>query len=107
MTSAPKQTEQELAPFEIILAAGDARSRAFDALAHAKQGDFEGADQLMDESRAAALKAHEMQTSLLARAAGGEPVEVDVMLVHAQDHLMCGMLASELITELIELYRTR
>ena len=33
--------------------------------------------------------------------------DADVLLVHAQDHLMCAMLAQELVAELIELHRNK
>ena len=45
----------------------------------------------------------EMVSFQLAEAAG-EHLSVDVLLVHAQDHLMCSMLAQELVQELICLY---
>lgn len=98
-------------PFQLIANAGAARSMAFEALAAAKKGDFERADELMAQSREAALAAHQTQTDLLSAEAqaqedGGSHLPVDVMLVHSQDHLMCAMLAQELIAEIIELYRT-
>ena len=34
-------------------------------------------------------------------------MEVDVLLVHAQDHLMTSMLAQELIADFINLYETK
>ena len=37
--------------------------------------------------------------------ANGEHTPVDVMLVHAQDHLMTSMLAQELIEEIVYLYK--
>lgn len=37
----------------------------------------------------------------------GEHTEVNVLLVHAQDHLMTSMLALELIKEMIQLYEER
>ena len=36
---------------------------------------------------------------------GEGKIPVTLVLVHAQDHLMTSMLAKELVTELIELYR--
>ena len=51
------------------------------------------------------LEAHHIQTSLLAKEANGDHTEVNVMLVHAQDHLMTAILAKELIAEMIEMYQ--
>ena len=56
-------------------------------------------------ARSLALEAHHQQTQLLVKEANGEHTEVNVMLVHAQDHLMTSMLAQELIAEMIELHR--
>ena len=47
------------------------------------------------------------QTKLLSKEAAGEHTPVDVMLVHAQDHLMTAMLAQELIGELVNLYKVK
>ena len=91
--------------FALIASAAQARGVAFEALRAAKSGDFDGCDRLLVEAEAAAHEAHAMQTALIVREANGEHLPVDVMLVHAQDHLMTSLLARELIAELIELHR--
>ncbi len=98
---------QELVSFGIIAHAGDARSYAYGALAAAKAGNFEEAAELLKQSDAAAVEAHHMQTDLLINEANGNKTPVDVLLVHAQDHLMTSMLAVELIKELIDLYKNK
>lgn len=95
----------ELVSFALIAKAGEARSKAFAALEAAKKGDFDAADALMKESSASALEAHHAQTDLLVKEANGDHTPVDVLLVHAQDHLMTSMLARELISEIIEMRR--
>lgn len=97
----------EMVSFGIIAHAGDARSYAFGALAAAKAGNFEEAEALLKQSDAAAVEAHHMQTDLLIKEANGEKTPVDVLLVHAQDHLMTSMLAVELIKELITIYKEK
>lgn len=89
----------------LIVHSGDARSLAFGALAAAKEGDFEKADQLLAESQAKSLEAHHVQTELLAAEARGEDLKVGILLVHSQDHLMTSMLAQELIKEMVEMYK--
>lgn len=96
----------EMISFGIVAMAGDARARSFEALAAAKRDEFDEADDLLRSAENAMLKAHHQQTELLAREAGGEHAPVDVLLVHAQDHLMTAMLAQELIRELVDLYRS-
>ena len=93
--------------FGLIAAAGQARSFAFEALKAAREHDFDRADELLEQSKQASLEAHHQQTQLLVKEANGEHTPVDVMLVHAQDHLMTSMLAQELIEELIYLHKEK
>lgn len=93
--------------FGLIANAGQARSLAFQALASAKSGDFDAADELLAQSKEASLAAHHQQTELLTQEARGNHMQLDVLLVHAQDHLMTAMLAQELIEELITLYKIK
>lgn len=93
--------------FGLVAAAGQARSLAFEALKSARAHDFEEARALLDRSRQAGITAHDQQTTLLAREASGEHMPVDVLLVHAQDHLMTSMLAQELIEELVYLHQEK
>ena len=97
----------ELISFGIIVAAGHARTLAFEALKAARKHDFEAAHRLLEESGKAALEAHRQQTALLSKEANGDHTPVDVMLVHAQDHLMTAMLAQELIEEILYLHETK
>lgn len=99
------ETSPEMIAFGLIAQAGDARSKAYEALAAAKKGDFEQAEELIAQAEASVLEAHRIQTSLLAKEANGDHTEVNVMLVHAQDHLMTAILAKELIAEMIEMYQ--
>lgn len=99
------EVSPELVSFALIAKAGEARSKAFAALEAAKKGDFDAADALVKESSASALEAHHAQTDLLVKEANGDHTPVDVLLVHAQDHLMTSMLARELISEIIEMRR--
>lgn len=104
---ATEEGERELISFGLIASAGQARSLSFEALYAAKAGNFEKADDLLKRAKQAALEAHHQQTALLVKEANGEHTPVDVMLVHAQDHLMTSMLAQELIQELICLYKCK
>ncbi len=100
-------TGSEAISFGLIAAAGQARSLAFEALKAAREHDFARADELLEQSRATGLEAHEQQTKLLVKEANGDHTPVDVMLVHAQDHLMTAMLAQELIEELVYLHKEK
>lgn len=98
-------TKTDLISMQIIASSGDARSSAFGALEEAKNGNFEEADELLKQCNVAATEAHKAQTQLLFDEANGTKHDINVLLIHAQDHLMSSMLATELIKELIELYK--
>lgn len=93
--------------FAIIGDSGDARSFAFEALQEAKKGDFEKAKILLQKADESSQKAHKTQTDLLFNEVRGDRLDVNVLLVHAQDHLMTSCLAVELIKEIIELYQKK
>jgi PTS system cellobiose-specific IIA component len=95
----------ELVAMELVGNAGEARSLAFEALAEAKKRNFEKAEELLEKSKEASLKAHHTQTELICNEADGNKVEIGLLMVHAQDHLMTSILARELISEMIELYK--
>ena len=113
-TNTPQNEEQssEMISFGIIFFSLfekllQARSYAFQALDAAKQGKFDEADELMKKSEDSSTLAHKSQTDLLFKEMNGQHTDVDVLLVHSQDHLMTSMLAQELIKELIELYKNK
>lgn len=88
----------------LIINSGQARSTAYAALKQAKQGDFNAAKTMMEQSRMALNEAHLVQTKLIEGDQGEGKMKVSLVLVHAQDHLMTSMLARELVAELIELH---
>ena len=96
--------ELEEVEMGLIINSGQARSLAYGALKLAKQGDFESAKTMMEQSRMALNEAHLVQTKLIEGDQGEGKMKVSLVLVHAQDHLMTSMLARELVTELIELH---
>jgi cellobiose PTS system EIIA component len=87
----------------IIANAGAARSAAFEALTSAKNHDFIKAKLLLTESKDFSQKAHERHSELLTYYASGEIQQSDLLISHAQDHLMCSELALELVSEIIGL----
>jgi len=89
----------------IIINGGNAKGLAFEAIQKAKAGDFDGAEKLIQESQEALQEAHATQTDLLTRTAQGESIEVNLYMVHAQDHLMNAITFRDIAKELIEQYR--
>lgn len=91
----------------LIAYSGEARTKAFEALKCARSNNFSEANELMNQAKQSSLKAHEAQTELLVSEANGNPVTLNVLLIHAQDHLMTSMLALELIEEMIVLHEVK
>lgn len=78
-----------------------------ETLALARDGKYDEAKAKLKAADKAQLTAHNLQTELLQKEASGDHTPVDVFLVHAQDHLMCAMLAVELIKEMVYLYECK
>ena len=98
----------EVMSMTIIANSGECRARVFDALRLVRDSkDYEGAKKLLAEAEKYSIEAHKVQMDLLVKQANNEDVKVDVLLVHAQDHLMTTMVAQELITEMVEYYKPK
>ncbi|QDP41827.1 PTS lactose/cellobiose transporter subunit IIA [Radiobacillus deserti] len=93
--------------FQIILYAGNGKSSAMEAIQEAKEGNFERADELIQEASEELGKSHEFQTKLLQKEASGEANQINVILIHSQDHLMTAMTVRDLAVEIIEIYRNK
>lgn len=89
----------------LIMHGGNAKSNAVEAIQAAKEGDFDKADEKMKAADEALGKAHESQTGLLTREASGDSVELSLLLVHGQDHLMNAITFKDMATEMIDLYK--
>lgn len=91
--------------FQIILNGGNARVLAMEAINLAKSGDFELAEQKIEEANKSMREAHRYQTNLIQKEADGEKIETKVLLIHAQDHLMNAMTVIDLAKEFTEVYK--
>ncbi|MEI0568022.1 PTS lactose/cellobiose transporter subunit IIA, partial [Brachyspira pulli] len=76
---------------------------AYEVLRLAKEKKFEEAAEKIKEADEIMLKSHEFQTNLITREADGEKIEITMLFVHAQDHLMTAMSEKNLIKEMISL----
>ncbi|MFC6292446.1 PTS lactose transporter subunit IIA [Macrococcus epidermidis] len=97
--------ETTMLGFEIVAYAGDARSKLLEALNAAKNGEFDKAEQLVEEADKCIVDAHNVQTSLLAKEASGEDIAYSVTMMHGQDHLMTTLLLKDMMKHMIELYK--
>lgn len=95
----------QTAAFMMISKAGDASANYLKAFNECKKGNFEVAEELCEDARVELDEAHKIQTQIIQSEARGESFDVDVLMVHAQDHLMNAMLIRELSTHILELYK--
>lgn len=97
--------ELEMVIMNLIVDAGSARSYAMEAVNHAKEGNIEEAEASLNEADAELAKAHLTQTDMIQNEAKGGHTEINLFMVHAQDHIMTAMLARDLAREFVDLYR--
>lgn len=100
------QSMTEIA-FQIILFAGNGKSSAMEAIQEAKEGDFKAADAKITEANEELSRAHRFQTDLLQQEARGDSKDINLILIHSQDHLMTSMTVRDLAIEIIEIYRNK
>ncbi|WP_156300393.1 PTS lactose/cellobiose transporter subunit IIA [Streptobacillus canis] len=74
--------------FEIISNAGMAKGLIYEAMTESLNGNFDKVESLLKEADEFLLNAHKVQTDIIRQEADGEHLEVRVLFVHAQDHLM-------------------
>lgn len=81
--------------FNIIVRAGESRSLSSEAMDMAEKFEFEKAEELLKKANDEFLTCHEIQTNMLVKESNGEKNEVNIILVHAQDHLTMATMAME------------
>lgn len=89
----------------LISNGGNARSLAMKAIRAAKSGDFKEASKDMEECNQFLVSAHKSQTELLTCEANGETVELSILLIHAQDHIMNAIVVRDLAEEIMDIYK--
>ena len=91
--------------FNIIVHAGESRSLSSEAMDAAENYDFDKAEDLLKQANDQFLKCHEVQTDMLTKEANGEKNEINIILIHAQDHLTMATMAMDNAKRLIGLYK--
>lgn len=90
---------------QIIANSGDARSDYMEAINLASQGQFSEATQYFEEAKAKIVDAHKIQTELIQGEFRGEQAELNLLLIHAQDHLMSTLVIRDLSRYILDLYQ--
>ncbi|TZE80966.1 PTS lactose/cellobiose transporter subunit IIA [Calorimonas adulescens] len=89
----------------LIAYSGEARSLAMEAIGYAKNGEYERAEESLNEADEKLAMVHDMQTKLLQREASGESFSMSILLVHAQDHLMNAITIHTLAKEFLDVFK--
>lgn len=89
----------------LIIFGGNAKSDAMEAISAAKTGDFLVADQKINNAQQSLVEAHHSQTELLTQEAQGNNMQVSLLAVHSQDHLMTSIAFTDLAKEIIDVYK--
>lgn len=88
----------------LLVTAGDAKKQAQEALSAARNSDFTNAKAKLAQAGETLNVAHNTQTQLLTREAQGKPVQLTLLTIHAQDHLMTAITYIDLVKEIVNLY---
>lgn len=96
--------------FEMISSAGTARSKYIEAVHKAREDRFEEAEKLMKEGSVCFVEAHRIHADMLAEDSAniensGTESAVSLILVHAEDQMMCAETFRLMSEELIAVYR--
>jgi PTS system cellobiose-specific IIA component len=89
----------------LIMHGGDAKSNAMEAIHAAKTGNFTISENKLKDANNALIKAHKSQTSLLTQEASGDSVELSLLMIHGQDHLMNAITFKDIAEEIVDLYK--
>ena len=89
---------------QLIANSGMAKSFSMEAIQEARAGNPDRARELLEDAKESFILAHAIQTNLITQEMSGEKVELSLLMVHAQDHLMTSMTTRDLAVEIINLY---
>ena len=95
----------ELLNFQIISNVGDAKSSLFEALKAAREERFEDAEKHVQDAEDSLGKAHEIHVELLQQETQGEPINVSLLLMHAEDQMMTTEMLRDITDEMILMHK--
>lgn len=101
-----EETENELltVAMQIIIHAGNGRTKAQEAITAAKKMEFAAAKEHLKEAKENILLAHKAQTEVIQNEARGHNYESCLLFTHAQDHLMTITSEVNMTRDLIDLF---
>lgn len=93
--------------FQIIGAAGSAKSNYMEAMAAAREGNFDEIDRLLKEGDDFYKEAHDIHIDLLGMRDSEEGLPTSLILIHAEDQMMSAEQTRMMAEEFIYLYKDK
>lgn len=97
--------EMETIIFGMISHVGSARSSYLEDLRAARTGDFTEAESKIEEGNESLKTGHSVHHQLIQKEASGEKVEIQLLLVHAEDLLITTETLREVVIEFVNVYK--
>ncbi|MDO4680286.1 MAG: PTS lactose/cellobiose transporter subunit IIA [Aerococcus sp.] len=91
--------------FQVIVHAGESRTLSYQAMNEAEAYRFEEAHSLLEQANKEFLECHTIQTDMLTKEANGRKTELNIILIHAQDHLTMATMAMDTAKRWIKLQK--
>lgn len=90
--------------FQLILHSGNARSLAHEALALVKQNQKQATKDKLKEAKEELLLAQRLHAQMLRDMANDKDVKIDLLLIHAEDHVASSESCLDMAKEVVEIY---
>ena len=97
--------QNEKISYQLITNAGNSKSYSMLAIEAAREKDFVKAKEYFNKAKDELKKAHSIQFELIQTEAQGIHMNMDVILVHAQDHLTMALMMKEQAEEFVNIYK--
>lgn len=95
----------ELISFQIISSVGAAKSAYIEAMQLAKAGKIQEAKAKIKDGETLFVDGHRAHAKLVSQEASGEKVEIQLLLMHAEDQLMSSETIKIMAEEIIDLHQ--
>lgn len=86
------------AAMQIIMYSGEARGHYLAAINLAQEGEIDKAREESEKGKEQLILAHNIQTRIISKECSGESVNVSLLMIHSQDHLMTTMMIRDLLS---------
>lgn len=93
--------------FQLILYSGNARSKVIQSLREYREGNVEESELLIAQAEQDLAVAHDVHFQLVQKEAQGEKVEISMLFMHSEDHLMSTLTMKELVIELLDIFKAK